>query len=233
MLSVVGTHSILGIGRETVSGVGAVSSRRGEASPEADKAVEHVQFFSQRGGKCRQAGRQFRDTRGTISAITSAMSKRYAATISSAASGRGTRRASSLRAKGDNMTPTTKAATIGSIAPGRDRARRRWPAPPASRATKPKLSEGIDGERIGYPRSARLVADVDLRATPPPPSRPTRRDRQTDGRTTTRSRAKGSVRSRPRRRKVLFPAFCRIDFTAGRRRRGRGRPRAAAGRRAP
>ena len=53
------------------------------------------------------------DTRGTIKAITRAKTNATPQTIITAASGRGTRTASSPCAAGDSMTPTTKAATIG------------------------------------------------------------------------------------------------------------------------
>ena len=55
------------------------------------------------------------DTRGTINRITRAMIRVTAATSSTAASGRGMRSASSCRAAGPNMIPTTNAATTGSM----------------------------------------------------------------------------------------------------------------------
>ena len=55
------------------------------------------------------------DTRGTINRITKTMIRVTPATSSTAASGRGTRNASSRRAAGPNMIPTTKAATTGSM----------------------------------------------------------------------------------------------------------------------
>ena len=55
------------------------------------------------------------DTRGKINRITKANISVTPATSSSATSGRGMCSASSLRAAGPNMTPTTKAATTGSM----------------------------------------------------------------------------------------------------------------------
>ena len=83
--------------------------------PEANEAVEHLQFFFQRGDKGRQTGRQFRNT-GNDQRDYKPDKQGYAKYDQQRDDRtRGTRRASSLRAKGDNMTPTTKAATIGSI----------------------------------------------------------------------------------------------------------------------
>ena len=90
------------------------------------------------------------ETRGTMSAMTSAMSKATLQTIPSAAIGRGTRKASSLRARGDNIdADDERRRDRQHQLPSKSRARSRRRAPLALQATMPRLFlSGSMGRRL-------------------------------------------------------------------------------------